>query len=351
MYVLQPAAIRIRNHRIYLNYLEISMKKVFIALFVTVLTLSAGIPDAEARRMGGGGSFGKQSQKASRPTPPQNQMATPAKPAAAPAAAGAAAGAKASPWKGILGGALLGLGLGALLSSMGIGGALASMISTMLMVGLIAAMAMLAYRWYKHRTGGVSGSKPAFANTANGSGAFPNALFPQKSENRFEAAQPAALQNASGASGLSTSGGIAASDVDAITSADTGPWGVPADFDTQGFLRHSKTYFIRLQAAWDKADVNDISEFTTPEMFAEIKMQIQERGAAANHTDVMALDAELLGIDTVNNDYLASVKFSGMIKEDADTPTTAFSEVWNLSKPVSGPGGWTLAGIQQQLAA
>jgi predicted lipid-binding transport protein (Tim44 family) len=332
------------------------MKKVFIALFVAVLTLSAGIPDAEARRMGGGGSFGKQSQKASRPTPPQNQMAAPAKPAAAPAAAGAVAGAKPSPWKGILGGALLGLGLGALLSSMGMGGALASMISTMLMVGLIAAVAMLAYRWYKRRTDGVSGSKPAFANAANSPGSFPTALFPQQSENRFEAAQPAALQNASGVSATSSAsnvspGGVAASGLDTVANNDAGPWGVPADFDTQGFLRHSKTYFIRLQAAWDKADVNDISEFTTPEMFAEIKMQIQERGAAANHTDVMALEAELLGIDTVNNDYLVSVKFSGMIKEDANTPTAAFSEVWNLSKPVSGPGGWTLAGIQQQLAA
>ncbi|HEY4072828.1 MAG TPA: Tim44-like domain-containing protein [Herbaspirillum sp.] len=332
------------------------MKKVFIALFVAVLTLSAGIPDAEARRMGGGGSFGKQSQKASRPTPPQNQMAAPAKPAAAPAAAGPAAGAKPSPWKGILGGALLGLGLGALLSSMGMGGALASMISTMLMVGLIATVAMLAYRWYKRRTGGVPGSTPAFANTANAPGAFPTALFPKNSENRMDPAQPASLQHASEASaGSSTSnmtpGGVAASGLDTVAGNDTEPWGVPADFDTQGFLRHAKTYFIRLQAAWDKADVNDISEFTTPEMFAEIKMQIQERGAAANHTDVMALDAELLGIDTVNNDYLASVKFSGMIKEDANTPTAAFSEVWNLSKPVSGSGGWTLAGIQQQLAA
>jgi predicted lipid-binding transport protein (Tim44 family) len=309
-----------------------SMKKVFIALFVAVMAMSAGMPEAEARRMGGGGSFGKQSQKASRPAPAQNQAASAAKPAA-PAAAAAA---KPSPWKGILGGALLGLGLGALLSSMGMGGAMASMISTMLTVGLVAMAAMVAYRWYKRRTGGAG---PAFANAAAGSG--PNGPFQR--ETRFGEAQPIALQ--SGSFGNASGGGVAASD-----SAPAAPWGVPADFDTQGFLRHAKTYFIRLQAAWDKADVNDISEFTTPEMFAEIRVQIQERGAASNHTDVMALEAELLGIDTAGGEYLASVKFSGMIKEDPEASATAFTEVWNLSKPMAAPGGWTLAGIQQQTA-
>jgi predicted lipid-binding transport protein (Tim44 family) len=211
------------------------------------------------------------------------------------------------------------------------------MISTMLTFGLIAMAALLAYRWYKSRQ---QGSRPAFANSGN---PFSNNPFQQKTENRFEAAQPMALQSAQ--FGAAATGGSALDDV-----TDAGPWGVPADFDTQGFLRHAKTYFIRLQAAWDKADVNDISEFTTPEMFAEIKMQINERGAAANHTDVMALEAQLLGIEIVNDEYLASVHFSGMIKEDPETPTAPFTEVWNLSKPVAGQGGWTLAGIQQQKA-
>jgi len=124
-------------------------------------------------------------------------------------------------------------------------------------------------------------------------------------------------------------------------------WSVPADFDTAAFLRHAKTYFIRLQAAWDRADINDIREFTTPEMFAELKMQIQERGASPNTTDVVSIDAELLGIETLADEYLASVKFHGMISEEAGAPAAPFTEVWNLSKPVSGDGGWALAGIQQ----
>jgi predicted lipid-binding transport protein (Tim44 family) len=129
--------------------------------------------------------------------------------------------------------------------------------------------------------------------------------------------------------------------------AGNAPWGVPADFDTAGFLRNGKIYFIRLQAAWDKADVNDLREFTTPEMFAELKMQLQERGASSNHTDVVSLDAELLGVETVGSDYLASLKFSGMIRESENAPAEPFTEVWNLSKPVTGQGGWALAGIQQ----
>jgi predicted lipid-binding transport protein (Tim44 family) len=102
-----------------------------------------------------------------------------------------------------------------------------------------------------------------------------------------------------------------------------------------------------MQAAWDKADAQDIREFTTPEMFAELKMQLTERGASANHTDVVTLDAELMGVETVADEYLASVRFNGMVKEDEQASAEAFNEIWVLSKPVSGNGGWLLAGIQQ----
>ncbi|MGZ3240432.1 MAG: Tim44 domain-containing protein, partial [Burkholderiaceae bacterium] len=124
-------------------------------------------------------------------------------------------------------------------------------------------------------------------------------------------------------------------------------WSVPADFDVPAFLRNAKTYFIRLQASWDKADIKDIREFTTPEMFAELKMQLQERGTSPNVTDVVTLGAELMGVEMVNDDYLASVKFSGMIKESETAEAAPFDEIWNMSKPTSGQGGWVLAGIQQ----
>ena len=308
------------------------MKKVFVALMIAVMGLSVGMADVQAKRMGGGGSFGKNSFGAARQAQsPTKPAAIPAKPAA-PAAAGAAA---ASPWKNILGGALLGLGLGALLSHLGMGGALASMISTILMVALLGLAAMFIFRMIRRRTEG-NGAQPAFSNAGNRqSSGTPTPQIGSLLEKSAQAPQ--------GAQAGAFGGGAAA----AGQFEQAPEYGIPADFDAVGFARNAKTYFIRLQAAWDKADLNDIREFTTPEMFAEIKMQIQERGAAENHTDVVSIDAEVLGVETIGNDYLASVRFYGFIKEDVNAAPAQFTEIWNLAKPVSGTGGWVLAGIQQ----
>lgn len=311
------------------------MKKMFVALIVVAMTLSAGISTVEAKRMGGGASFGKKSQSMSRQqaTPAQNQAAAKAAPPAAAAAAPAAA--KSSAWKGMLGGALLGLGLGALLSSMGLGGAMSSMISSMLMVALLGVAALFVYRMLRKKMDN-NGMKPAFASAGSS-----NSGFTPEIAARIAPAQQTAFDAAplASASAFGVAGSAALTGNNAIE--------VPADFDTAGFLRHSKTNFIRLQAAWDKADINDIRDFTTPEMFAELKMQLQERGASANHTDVVTLDAEFLGLETVGNDYMAGVKFSGMIKEDANAPSASFNEIWNLTKPINGQDGWILAGIEQ----
>jgi predicted lipid-binding transport protein (Tim44 family) len=311
------------------------MKKFLVALMVATSALTMVVADAEAaRRMGGGGSIGRQSQNAARQAPApaqpaQNQMANPSQsnPGAAP---NAQAPRPASPWRNILGGALLGLGLGALLSHLGIGGALASIISTILMIALLALAAMFIYRMFRRKTNDGK-SQPAFA----GAYARDNAgdSTPEIGSRLESNARPMAFQAEPVTSGASQAGTL--------------PWGVPVDFDVPSFLRNAKTYFIRLQAAWDRADVNDIREFTTPEMYAELKMQLQERGASASHTDVVSLDADLLGIEQVGEDYMASVRFSGMIKEAESAAAEPFTEVWNLLKPVSGQGGWILAGIQQ----
>lgn len=311
------------------------MKKAFVALIVAVMTLSVGISTVEAKRLGGGGSIGKQSSSASRqaqsPAPMQQNQAAAAKPAV-PAAAPAAAAAKPSMWKGLLGGALLGLGLGALLSHFGLGGALASMISTILTVALIALAIMFVIRLFRRKQE-ASQPTPAWAGAA-----------PQASDNGSATPQIGSMLKTGEAPAAAPQGGFGGG----FGNAEAVPaYGVPAGFDTVGFVRNAKTYFIRLQAAWDKADINDIREFTTPEMFAELRLQIQERGAASNQTDVVSLDAEVLGVETVGNDYLASVKFFGFIKEDPTASPAQFAEIWNLSKPAAGQGGWVLAGIQQ----
>lgn len=287
------------------------MKKFWMALMVAFIGITVAVSDAEARRMGGGGSFGKSSPSFSRQAPMQNnQMANASRPAA-PAA-------PSSPWKGIVGGALLGLGMGALLSHFGMGGALGSMIGTLLMVGLLAAAAIFLFRMLSRKTSGQQ-ARPAYAG-----GVSEKNITPEIGGNLAGASQQ-----------VSYSGAAAA-----VSS-------IPADFDTAGFLRHAKTNFLRMQAAWDKADTNDIREFTTPEMYAELKMQLTERGASPNHTDVVSIDAELLGIESGETEHLASVRFSGMIREADHAPTEPFNEIWVLSKPVSGNGGWLLAGLHQ----
>jgi predicted lipid-binding transport protein (Tim44 family) len=302
------------------------MKKLLMAAVVSLSALMLVAPQADAKRMGGGGSFGKQSQSFQRSAPPQySQPSNAAKPAAAPnaAGAGAAAAAKSSPWKGMLGGALLGLGLGALLSHLGIGGALASMISTMLMIALAVFAVMFIVRMIRGNRG--TPNQPSFANG-------------YREEPMARSITPEIGSGLNSASNAAASGGAA---LDAPANA------LPADFDVDSFLRNAKAYFIRLQAAWDRGDVNDIREFTTPEMFAELRLQLQERGATPNVTDVVSLDAVFYGVETVGDEYVASVKFSGMIREADHAPTEPFTEAWNLVKPVNGNGGWVLAGIQQ----
>jgi predicted lipid-binding transport protein (Tim44 family) len=318
-----------------------NMKKILIGAMLAVSAFSM-MAESIARPMGGGRSIGRQSSNVSRTAPTPAQQAP--RPAAAPAptpAAPAIPPKPASPWKGILGGALLGLGVGALLSHFGMGGALGSMFGSIIMLALLAGAAFFIIRMIRNRNGNNANAAPlapsAFGGGMGGGfgGANANATPEIGSRLPAQAYEPLPpLQPVSSGVGLDK------------PVAHT-PWGVPADFDAPVFLRVAKSNFIRLQAAWDKGDVADIREFTTPEVFAELKMQISERGAQADFTDVVTIDAELLGIETAANEYLASVKFVGMIKSAPTAAAEPFQEVWNLSKPVSGGSGWMLAGIQQ----
>ena len=109
----------------------------------------------------------------------------------------------------------------------------------------------------------------------------------------------------------------------------------------------AKLNFVRLQASNDARNIDDIREFVSPELFAEIRMQIDERGAAPQQTDIVTLNAELLEVTTESGRHIASVHFSGMIREVAGAAAAPFDEVWNLSKPADGSKGWVIAGIQQ----
>ena len=282
------------------------MKKILMAVCTVILALGLSVGDAEAARLGGGRSLGMQRQSvAPRPTAPTQQ--------AAPAAPRAPTAAPTTPkrnWMGPLAGLAAGLGIGALLSHFGMGEGMANI----LMMALLAMAAVFVLKL----------------------------LFARKTP----AAAPDSGMQYAGAGYTPPPQPVAAPQFGAAA-APTAAANIPAGFDSEGFLRIAKVNFVRLQAANDAKNLDDIREFVSPEMYAEIKMAMDERGSAAQQTDVVTLDAQLLEVVTEGNRHVASVHFSGMIREAAGAAAQPFDEVWNLAKPVSGNTGWVVAGIQQ----
>ncbi|MEP7100706.1 MAG: Tim44-like domain-containing protein, partial [Burkholderiales bacterium] len=113
----------------------------------------------------------------------------------------------------------------------------------------------------------------------------------------------------------------------------------------------AKMIFIRMQAANDTADLNDLRAFTTPEMFAAARLDLQERGSSAQTTDVVRIDAEVLDVASEAERQIVSVRFHGLIREEKDGAAAPFDEVWHLVRPADGSREWAIAGIQQAQAA
>ena len=299
----------------------LTLATTFVSAFFALALLAH---DADAGRLGGGRSFGKQSS-----TYNQRQALPPSKPAqdaskAAPAPAGTPAPQPAgNRWFGPLAGIAAGLGIGMLLSHFGLGGAFADGLGSMIVIGLLLFAGVFIWRMLRRST------------------APPDAMRPMEPA-YAPSAPPLASSRGAGVSVLGTPLPGAAP-VPANTGA---PWGVPADFDVAGFIRIAKVQFLRMQAAWNEKNLADIREFTTPEVFAEIRMQLDEEKGAVNKSEVVNLDATLLGIETGPTEYLASVRFSGSMREN-QAEAVPFEEVWNLGKPVDGRSGWLLAGLQQ----
>lgn len=304
------------------------MKSIALLSAVLALGLTLVTGDAEAKRLGGGMSSGMQRQAItpSKPSPmaPAQGANAPKQatnPQAAPQPGMAPQAAPKRSWMGPLAGLAAGIGLAALASHFGFGEAMANM----MMIGLLVVAVLAVVGFFLRRKAGAQG--PALA-TANGMSYAGNTDYGRP-------AQPVA--------DFTPAGGSAAP-VEAVAAAGGN---IPADFDVAGFLRNAKVNFIRLQAANDSGNLDDIREFTSPEMFGEIKMGLVERGSAGQETDVVSLEAEVLDVAEETGRYLVSVHFHGLIRESKAAPAEPFAEVWHLTKPRDGGKGWVLAGIQQ----
>ena len=277
------------------------MKKFLLMFFVVLTSLSMVAFDAEAKRFGGGRSIGKQRDTMSRQAAPQQ-------PPAAPAAAGAKPASGASKWLG----PLAGLAAGGLLASMLMGHGFDGIkFMDIIMMVLLAGGIFFVFRMLR-RPQPAQAQQPlqyAGMGTPQEPASFGSAAAPL--------AQPAAVT-------------------------------YPPGFDAEGFVRQAKTSFIRLQAAYDAKDLADIRTYTTPEMFAEISMQIQERGDAPQQTEVVTVNADIVDVASEGEVGIVSVRFHGLIREQSGGSAEPFDEIWHVQKYLNDPkSSWLIAGIQQ----
>lgn len=290
--------------------------RVLMTAVSAAVVFSVATEEAEAARFGGGRSSGFSrggNIMKRQATPPAKAPAQSAAPAASAQTPQTATPAR-SPWMGMLGGLALGAGLGALLSHFGLGAGLGGILTLLLVALAIFFVVRLLFR-------------------GRGAPTTPGPL---------QYAGPSALPI--GASASRDNQAVASA---AVSPAPSETGTIPSDFDVEGFVRQAKVNFVRLQAANDAGNMDDIRSFTTPEMFAEVQLEYQERGRTTQQTDVLQLEAQLLDVTTEGARQIASVRFHGMIREGSGSVPEAFNEVWHLSRPADGSSGWVIAGIQQ----
>ncbi len=299
--------------------------------------------DVAAQALDSAGSLGKSPAPLAQVSDSAPALAQAVPSVAAGAAAALTAGSK-SPSGTLLGGAAASLGLAWLASALGFGDAAAQF----LLVALIAVAVLVSVGLLRRRrTAAPSGL--ALQASGSGSGSGNSQLDPvtprgysSKNVGNDASARPWEQYAAMPESAPDPLIGSAL--------GDTPGWGVPDGFDIEGFLSASKANFINLQAAWDRSDIAALRAMMTDGMLEQIKVQLAEReqiqGEAANQTDVVMLEARLLGVEEIGAGYMASVEFSGLIREDASAGPNPFREVWNITRANSGPGGWLVAGVQ-----
>jgi predicted lipid-binding transport protein (Tim44 family) len=240
---------------------------------------------------------------------------------------------------GPIAGLAAGLGLAALFSHLGMGEGLANFV----MIALLAVAAFFVIRLLMRRFAG-GGMQPPLAMAGAAAGSRTAAAPPP----RFVDERPGMQREAAPVAPVTPLAptvtiGSALAPVAAMSATSA----APAGFDTEGFERLAKMLFIRMQAANDTADLNDLRNFTTPELFASLRLDLQDRGDAKQTTDVVKVDAKLIDFAQEAERQVVSVRFTGLVKEDASADATPFDEVWHLVQPTDGSRSWAIAGIQQ----
>lgn len=297
------------------------MKQFFLAFSIAFIGLTLVAPDADARRFGGGRSFGKSTPKYQQQKPTQRSATQQQRQNQGAPTSGARR------WLGPLAGLLA----GGLLASLFFGDAFDGFqFMDFLLIAALVFGGIWLFRMMRARAQPMARQ----AHAAAGSGSAQPASYADNS------ARQDAFETPAIGSGLSA-------DQQAEPGHD--PDYRPSWFNEKEFLNGAKTHFVRLQAAWDHGDMKDIREYTTPELFAELTLERQSYGGEKQFTEVVNLDAELLGVAEENDQVIASVRFSGLIREEEGAEAQPFSEVWNVQRAVNeANASWYVSGIQQE---
>jgi predicted lipid-binding transport protein (Tim44 family) len=287
------------------------MKKLFLALMLlmTILSLASTVVEAKPK------ASKSHAAEVAKPAEPEEQAVEEAPP-------------PDTSWKGVVGGWVLAAGAGGLAARIGMQPATFGVLALLLLLAVLVFVLLLMMSASRRRRG---------RRNAKYAGDYSNSMSsdrPAKAEPKFESrVKHGAEQSKARATGVDKS----KSRVE-----------VPADFDLNKFLRSANALFLRLQSAWDNADLGAIREFVDDEIHEEFRLQLRSRGDALNKTGVDSFDSKLLKLDSAGKIYVAVVKFKGMVHEEGN-PSKSFMEVWSMSKPKAGAEGWTVTAIQQFL--
>jgi predicted lipid-binding transport protein (Tim44 family) len=331
--------------------------KLWTVLLASALAFGAMDADA-ARRLGGGSSFGRQSSNVTqRQASPPAAPAAPANvqpqrsPAAQPGSAVPTAQPARRPWAGMLGGLAAGLGLAWLAHTLGFGAEFGQfLLFALLAVVIMAVIGVIRSRRQQQQQGA---SGPGYAY--QGAGATADAPVSLREYNPAKVGNDASARPWESTFGPEHQAGSGLGIGSALQNPRHGlggsqTWGIPAGFDTEGFLTAAKRNFVTLQGAWDGGDMATLRAMMNDEMLGEIRKQIGDRDRqpppTPQRTEVVMLEAQLLGIEELPTEYMASVEFSGLIREEPSAGPAPFREVWNMIKPKDGTAGWLVAGVQ-----
>lgn len=287
------------------------MKNIW-TIFAVLLVFAFTPLTAEAKRFGGGKSFGSTRQTA------------PAQPAARPDAAtpaqGSAAAANAGK-KGMMGGLLGGLLAGGLIGAL-LGGAFEGIqFMDILIIGLLA---FVIFRLLRRRA-------PVAQQHA-----YPGPGIPKADQRSPFDAMPPARDTVFGNAGNSSSGFTASSI----------PFNLPPGFNMNGFLAGAREHYRTLQDAWNKNDLVKIQEYVSPELYNDLRT---ERATldGDQHTEVLFVDAELVRADHNASSAEVSIKFTGRYRDTHEGVEEPLTDIWHLQRDLTRPDApWYIIGIE-----